>query len=298
MISRAANCLLPDLREHVERLLAYSVRFTVNEKSVWPTRRCSARSCRRRRWPRRSDRGSRYAMPGLSGTPITEILASSRLNAMPEMIACSIVSSSSNVMSVPGADDSGSSNDDRTRSLTLYLPANSTERICRTLEPRLAISSISSNVTVVEPPRLGHDARVGRVDAVDVGVDLALVGLERGGKRDARRIGTAAAERGDVAVGIHALEAGDDDDRCRRRDRGACWPRRSPECAPWCTRCRSGCAPARRCSSSPCSPSSCNAIASRPIVTCSPVAATTSSSRRIGIGRELLGESEKAVRLA
>ena len=35
-----------------------------------------------------------------------------------------------------------------TRSLTLYLPANSTERICRTFEPRLAISSISSKVMV------------------------------------------------------------------------------------------------------------------------------------------------------
>ena len=89
-----------------------------------------------------------YAMPGLSGTPITEILASSRLNAMPEMIACSMVSSSSNVMSVPAAVDSGSSNDDSTRSFTLYLPANSTERICSTFDPRLAISSISSNVTV------------------------------------------------------------------------------------------------------------------------------------------------------
>ena len=114
---------------------------------------------------------------------------------------------------------SGSSNDDSTRSLTLYLPANSTERICSTFEPRLAISSISSNVMRVEAPRLGHDARIGRVDAVDVGVDLALVGLERGGERDAGRVGAAAAERRDVAVGVDALEAGDDDDRARRRGR-------------------------------------------------------------------------------
>ena len=64
----------------------------------------------------------------------------------------------------------------------------------------------------VEPARFRHDARVGRVDAVDVGVDLALVGLERGGERDARRVRTAAAERRDVAVGIDALESGDDDD--------------------------------------------------------------------------------------
>ncbi len=86
------------------------------------------------------------AMPGRSSTPISVIFASSRWNAMPEMIACSMSSSSSNVISVPFDVISGSSNDDSTRSLTLYLPANSTDRICSTFEPRLAISSISSNV--------------------------------------------------------------------------------------------------------------------------------------------------------
>ena len=35
-----------------------------------------------------------------------------------------------------------------TRSGTRYLPANSTERICSTFEPRLAISSISSKLIV------------------------------------------------------------------------------------------------------------------------------------------------------
>src|SRR5271169_4354195 len=69
------------------------------------------------------------------------------VEGMPEMMACSMVSSSSNVMSVPGEVLAGSSNDDSTRSFTLYLPANSTERNCRTLEPKLAISSISSKVT-------------------------------------------------------------------------------------------------------------------------------------------------------
>jgi hypothetical protein len=37
---------------------------------------------------------------------------------------------------------------DSTRSGTRYLPANSTERICSTLLPRLAISSISSKLMV------------------------------------------------------------------------------------------------------------------------------------------------------
>ena len=99
---------------------------------------------------------------------------------------------------------------DSTRSGTRYLPANSTERICSTLLPRLAISSISSKLMVVQPPRLGHDARVGGVDAVDVGVDQALGGLHRRGHRHGRRVAAAAAERGDVAVAVDALEAGDD----------------------------------------------------------------------------------------
>ena len=62
--------------------------------------------------------------------------------------------------------------------------------------------------------RLGHDARVGGEDAVDVAVDLADVGLERRGERDGRGVGAAAAERRDVAgVAVEPLEAGDDDDR-------------------------------------------------------------------------------------
>ncbi len=63
---------------------------------------------------------------------------------------------------------------------------------------------------------VGHDARVGGVDAVDVGVDLADVGADAGGHRDRRGVGAAAAERGDRAVGRDALEAGDDDDLALR----------------------------------------------------------------------------------
>ena len=72
---------------------------------------------------------------------------------MPDTTACSIFSSSSNVISVPDCASSsiGMSHGvklDSTRSGTRYLPANSTERICSTFEPRLAISSISSKLTV------------------------------------------------------------------------------------------------------------------------------------------------------
>ncbi|MDT4849538.1 hypothetical protein FQZ97_836620 [compost metagenome] len=63
-----------------------------------------------------------------------------------------------------------------------------------------------------EAARFGHDARIGGVDAVDVGVDQALGGLERGGHGHGRGVAAAATQRGDVAFGVHALEAGDDDD--------------------------------------------------------------------------------------
>ena len=64
----------------------------------------------------------------------------------------------------------------------------------------------------IEAARFGHDARVGGVNAVHVGVDLAFVGLEGGGKCDGRGVRTAAAQRGDVARAADALETGDDDD--------------------------------------------------------------------------------------
>ena len=67
----------------------------------------------------------------------------------------------------------------------------------------------------VQLARVRHDARVGRVDAVDVGVDLAGLRAERRGERDGRRVRAAAAERRDVEVGRDALEAGDEDDPLR-----------------------------------------------------------------------------------
>ncbi len=81
----------------------------------------------------------------------------------------------------------------------------------------------------------GHDARVGGVDAIDVGVDLAIdvgqdsnpaclrgrigilphvagVVFHHGGEGDGGGIGAAPAQGGDVEVLIDALEAGHDDD--------------------------------------------------------------------------------------
>ena len=61
----------------------------------------------------------------------------------------------------------------------------------------------------------GDDARVGAVDTLDVGVDLAGIRRQRRGQRDRRRVGAAAAQRRDVAAGRHALEAGHDRDPAR-----------------------------------------------------------------------------------
>src|SRR5581483_3635636 len=59
---------------------------------------------------------------------------------------------------------------------------------------------------------LGHDARVGGVNAIDVRVNLAGVGAEDGCQSDGGSIAAAAAERGDVEVVVDALKAGGDDD--------------------------------------------------------------------------------------
>ena len=60
--------------------------------------------------------------------------------------------------------------------------------------------------------RVGDDRRVGRVDAVDVGVDLADAGAQGVGQRHRGGVGAAAAQRGDVLAGRDALKAGDQRD--------------------------------------------------------------------------------------
>ncbi len=58
-----------------------------------------------------------------------------------------------------------------------------------------------------------HDPRVGGEDTVHVGVDLAVRGVQGGGKGDGRGVGRAASQRRDVLRCLRdALEAGDDDD--------------------------------------------------------------------------------------
>ena len=60
--------------------------------------------------------------------------------------------------------------------------------------------------------RLGDDARVGGVHAVDVAVDLASLRAEGRREGNRRRVGAATPERGDLTLVAHALVARDDDD--------------------------------------------------------------------------------------
>ncbi len=73
---------------------------------------------------------------------------------------------------------------------------------------------------------LGTMRGIGGVDAVDVGVDVAKVGLDGDGDGDRAGVGAAAAERGDaVALGLDALEAGDHGDLALLQPgRGSCRP--------------------------------------------------------------------------
>src|SRR3546814_10842734 len=61
----------------------------------------------------------------------------------------------------------------------------------------------------IDLPRLRNDAWIGGVDAVDIGEDVAAVGVQCGGERNRRRIGTAAAERRDPVSRRQSLKAGD-----------------------------------------------------------------------------------------
>src|SRR4029079_3743200 len=81
--------------------------------------------------------------------------------------------------------------------------------LCGTERRRGALSSISAKA-LLGTPRARHDAWVGGVDAIDVGVDVAALGVEGGGDRHGRGVGAAAAQRGEtLGVLVDALEARD-----------------------------------------------------------------------------------------
>ena len=55
-----------------------------------------------------------------------------------------------------------------------------------------------------------HHTGIGRVDAIHIGVDLTLVGLQGRGQRHGGGVGTTTAKGGNVAVRINTLETGHD----------------------------------------------------------------------------------------
>ena len=55
-------------------------------------------------------------------------------------------------------------------------------------------------------------AGVGGIDAVNIGIDFADLGLQGRRQRDRAGIRAAATECGDVLILVNALKAGDDDD--------------------------------------------------------------------------------------
>src|SRR5207302_3678868 len=65
---------------------------------------------------------------------------------------------------------------------------------------------------LLQPSRLCFDARVGRIDTVDIRIDVATVGADGGGNRDCAGIRAAAAEGRQAVVGANPLETGDDGD--------------------------------------------------------------------------------------
>src|ERR1700709_1649001 len=147
------------------------------------------------------------ATPGLSSIWRTEIWASSLEKAMPVTTWLSMISSSLQI-SVPGGVPYGSI------SSGLSKLERTNTGLLRTLQSLGALRRQFQHVLErdpVEPARLRHHARIGGVDAVDVGVDVAAVGVNRSRDRPRRRGRDAAAERGDAAgLRADALEAGDD----------------------------------------------------------------------------------------
>src|SRR5579872_4180160 len=149
------------------------------------------------------------ATPGLSSIWRTEIWASSLEKAIPVTTCISMISSSLQI-SVPGgwlacgSISSGLSKLDRTKIGMLWTMPSSTERsqLQHVLEGDL-----------VQPSRLWNHPGIRGVDAIDVRIDVAAIGLDGRRNRHGRGVGTAAAERGDPpGLRIDALEAGDDGD--------------------------------------------------------------------------------------
>ena len=198
------------------RTRASSCRFSRETTSVSRSSPTGAAACRRR-WC--SSSSARHAR--------VEPAAVDRRRAAPARRArwrrrrrCPACAAGARRTTVPSADGSAPGQRRRAsrarRSRCPFSLANSTACAFSTFAPDSASSCVSSYDSVPMRVALRHDARVGGVDAVDVGADLAVLGAERRGHRDRGRVAAAAAERRDLAPVGHALIAGDDDDLAAR----------------------------------------------------------------------------------
>jgi 2-polyprenyl-6-hydroxyphenyl methylase/3-demethylubiquinone-9 3-methyltransferase len=61
-------------------------------------------------------------------------------------------------------------------------------------------------------PGVRHQARVGGINAVHIGINLAQIGLKSRCQSDGREVGAAAPERGDLPFNSLSLKTGDDHD--------------------------------------------------------------------------------------
>jgi hypothetical protein len=133
---------------------------------------------------------------------------------MPVTTCCS-TSSSSSQMRVPGGRPSGqtcgasgSSKLERTK-VRRHAPSpfqrSAPEAPSRRERPFRAFPQRRPDQGVAP----GHDARVGRVDPVNIGIDITPVSLDRRRDRNRAGVGAAPAKRRDPVVGRNALKAGE-----------------------------------------------------------------------------------------
>ena len=175
-----------------------------------------------------------WTTPGRSGTPRMVIRASSFASAAPVTLAEPARISARRRSRCLGV----SVNELRTWISTVeYFLANSIERECMTPRPQ---ARQLEHLVVADPfnlPRFVNNPRVGGVNAVNVGVDLAGIGAQHRCQGHGRRVRTTPAQSGDIVV-LVALEAGDDDD-LSFAERFRPWWRCCG--SPWCGSCRSRC---------------------------------------------------------